>query len=453
MSLKQRRLLFYSFILLFLLIAPFALLYATGRTINWSRFEIQKTGSMIIESEPSSADIFLNDKRPTLFFNQIFKRNAAPKTNTRLTNLAPANYLLRLELKGYLPWERKTTVRANEVTHIGPIRLFKEAKPELQNTLDQKHQILISPDGRTVVSIADTSLSVFKIPEHTQSNLTVKSLNNLSIHWSNDQENFILNDTYIINRQGKIVVNLTDSLAFQPTFVRWDSDTNDQIYYIEKNYLYRFIFISKKSELVMDINTLLKTGDLYDYKLDNNHVYFVIKKQQGSEIVVLYPESPKKQTTATLSEGTYHFISDAKNKVLLLETQKKDLYLLEQPLPLFFSPRVTLVAKNYAVGWWNKNKVLYATPFEIREWNNNQENLISRFGEVVIGLGQLSKNNEILFATKDSIKILPSSEQIFSQNVNLLSEVEISNLLIVNDDNLHFIGNYKNQYGIFKLDF
>jgi len=453
MSLKQRRLLFYSFILLFLLIAPFALLYATGRTINWSRFEIQKTGSLIIESEPSNADIFLNDKRPTLFFNQILKRNASPKTNTRLTNLAPANYLLRIELAGYLPWERKTTVVANEVTHIGPIRLFKDAKPELQNTLDQKKQLLISPDGRTVVSISDTALSVIQIPEQTQFNLTIEKGGKSSIYWSNNQENFVLNDRYIISRQGEIIVNLRDSLAFQPTFVRWDNDNDDQIYYIEKNRVYRFIFISKKNELVMDITPLLKTGDLYDYKLDNNHVYFVIKKKPGAEIVVLYPGSPKKQTTATLPDGTYHFISDAKNKVLLLETQKKELYLLEQPLPLFFSPRVTLLAKNYAVGSWNKNKVLYATPFEIREWDNNHENLISRFGEVIIGLGQLSKNNEILFATKDSIKILPTSDQIFSQTVNLLSEVEIGNVLIINDDNLYFLGNYNNQYGIYKLDF
>ncbi len=453
MSLKQRRLLFYSFILLFLLIAPFALLYATGRTINWSRFEIQKTGSLIIESDPSNADIFLNDKRPTLFFNQILNRNASPKTNTRLTNLAPANYVLRLELPGYLPWERKTTVAANEVTHVGPIRLFKDAKPELQNTLDPKKQLLISPDGRTVVSISDTSLSVIQIPEQTQFNLTIEKGGKSSIYWSNNQENFVLNDTYIISRQGQIIANLRDSLAFQPTFVRWDNDNDDQIYYIEKNRVYRFIFISKKNELVIDITTLLKTGDLYDYKLDNNHVYFVIKKKSGAEIVVLYPGSPKKQTTATLPDGTYHFISDAKNKVLLLETQKKELYLLEQPLPLFFSPRVTLIAKNYAVGNWNKNKVLYATPFEIREWDNNHENLISRFGEVIIGLGQLSKNNEILFATKDSIKILPTSDQIFSQTVNLLSEVEISNVLIINDDNLYFLGNYNSQYGIYKLTF
>ncbi len=453
MSLKQRRLLFYSFIFLFLLIAPFALLFATGRTINWSRFEIQKTGSMIIESEPSNASILLNNKRPTLFFNQLINKNAVPKTNTRLTNLAPANYVVRLDLEGYIPWEKKATVRANEVTNIGPIRLFKQATPELQTNLDQKQQLLISPDGRTVISLRSPSITIIQVPERKQFNLNIESTNNTSIFWSNDQEVFVFNDTYVINRQGELIANLTESLSFQPDFVRWDSDSHDQIYYVQKNQIYKFSFFNKKNELIININSLLKSGDLYDYKVDGNHIYFVIKKKLGAEIVVLYPGSPKKETTATLPEGTYHFINDAKNKILLLETQKKDLYLLEQPLPLFFSPRVTLVAKNYAVGWWNKNKVLYATPFEIREWNNNQENLISRFGEVVIGLGQLSKNNEILFATKDSLKIIPTTDQIFSQTVTLLSNIEISNLLLVNDSDLYFVGNDTNQFGIFKLEF
>ncbi len=451
MSLQQRRLLFYSFILLFLMIAPFAILYATGRTINWRQFEIQKTGSMIIETEPANADIFLNDKRPILFFNQIFQRNSAPKTNTRLINLAPATYQLRLELSGYIPWEKKTVVRANEVTNIGPIRLFKNSKPELHYSLDQQ-KFLTSSDGRTVLTITGTTVTVFQVPEKKEIKFSLNLPTNPSIFWSENQENFVLNNTYIINRQGEIIENLTTSLAFPPSFVRWGNDRSNEIYFIEKNKLYRFIFANDKSEEVIDINGLLRTGDLYDYKVDNNHVHFALKKTSAAEIVVLYLNSSR-QATAPLPEGTYHFISDAKNKILLLETKKKDLYLLEQPLPLFFSPRVTLVAKNYTVGWWDKNKVLYATPFEIREWNDNHEKLISRFSEGIIGLGQLRKNNEILLATKDNIQIIESGGELFNQTISLLSGVEIAKLLLVNENDLYFIGNYNNTYGIYKLEF
>lgn len=433
------------------MIAPFAILYATGRTINWRQFEIQKTGSMIIETEPANADIFLNNKRPILFFNQIFQRDSVPKTNTRLTNLAPATYQLRLELAGYIPWKRKTVVRANEVTNIGPIRLFKNSKPELHYSLDQQ-KFFTSPDGRTVLMITQTTVTVFQVPEKEEIKLNLNLPANPPIFWSENQDNFVLNDTYIINRQGEIIENLATNLAFPPSFVRWGNDRSNEIYFIEKNILYRFIFANNKSEEVININALLKTGDLYDYKVDNNHVHFALKKKSGAEIAVLYLNSPR-QATAPLPEGTYRFISDAKNKILLLETKKKDLYLLEQPLPLFFSPRVTMVAKNYTVGWWDKNKVLYATPFEIREWNDNQEKLISRFGEVIIGVGQLRKNNEVLFATKDNIQIIETGGELFNQTVSLLSDVEISKLLLVNENNLYFIGNYNNTYGIYKLDF
>lgn len=453
MSLKQRRLLFYSFIFLFLIIAPFALLYATGRTINWSRFEIQKTGSIIIESEPDRADIFLNNKRPILFFNQIFQKNSVPRTNTKLSNLTPGNYLLRLELPGYLAWEKKTTIRANEVTHVGPIRLFKQTKPELQQTLENKQEIITSPDGRTVISLLDQSLTTIQVPENNQTKLVVPAKKNPSVVWSNDQESFILNDTLVINRSGQLVANLKGELTFQPSFVRWNADNHDSIYFIEKNRLEQFIFATKKSEVVMEISSLLKSGELLDYRPSEGHTYFTLRKKQESEIILLYSNSLTRQSSASLPVGTYHFINDIKNKILLLETQKKNLYLIEQPLPLFFSPRVTLVAQNYSLGHWNKNSVLYVTPFEIRKWEDNQDKLIARLGEAVIGLELISKNNDILFATKKGLNILPIAEQAFNQTITLGEVEEISHLLIVNDNTLYFIGQYNNQYGIYKLNF
>lgn len=108
--------------------------------------------------------------------------------------------------------------------------------------------------------------------------------------------------------------------------------------------------------------------------------------------------SKKKQPLLFL-KGPIILLMMPKIKFYFLKPRKRPLFTWTT-IAFIFSPRVTLVAKNYAVGWWNKNKVLYATPFEIREWNNNQENLISRFGEVVIGLGQLSKITKFFLRQK-----------------------------------------------------
>jgi len=53
--------------LLFAIISSLIILYASGYEINWQHLltplGVQKTGMIIIHSEPSGADIFLNNKK------------------------------------------------------------------------------------------------------------------------------------------------------------------------------------------------------------------------------------------------------------------------------------------------------------------------------------------------------------------------------------------------------
>lgn len=453
MSLAKRRLIFLAFTLLFLMVAPLALLYATGRTINWQELEIQKTGSIIVESKPNNADIFLNNSRPNFFIDQVLKKNSAPKTDTRITNLNPGNYIVKLSLSGYHQWEKKITITANEVTHIGPIHLFKKSQPELFSNLEKNLPIYISPDKRTVISLNDQLLNIVQIPENTKHQLPIINQKNPTIYWSNDNNNFILNDVYVISRNGELLANLEQKLNISPSFVRWDNKNNDRIFYIEKNQLKKYNYISSQKETIKDLSLILKTGELDDYKASDNYLYFVIKKTNVSELKVVELSSPHREAGSTLSESTYHFISDNKDQILLRDIHKNTLYLLEQPLPLFFTPRLSLVASDYVIGRWESNELTYSTPFEIRTWKDNHATLISRYGEAITDLVKIHNNNEILFTTSHTINIMPLSEQPFGQTVTLLDSAPISSLLLVNNDTLYFIGEIDTNYGIYTLKY
>jgi hypothetical protein len=453
MSLSQRRLIFLAFTLLFLMIAPIALLYATGRTINWQEFEIQKTGSIIVESIPHNADIFLNNTRPNLFVDQILKKNSTPKTDTRITNLTPGNYTIKLILSGYHEWERRTTINENEVTHIGPIHLFKKSKPELFSSLEKDQPLFISPDKKTVLSLNAQTITILQVPEKIQHQLKITDQKYPVIHWSNDNANFILNDSYVISRNGELLANLTQKLNISPSFVRWDNKNNDRIFYIEKNQLKKYNFTSTQKEVVKDLSSILKMGELDDYKPSDSYLYFVIKKAEISEIKIIELNSPHREADTPLERGTYHFISDYRDQILLKNIHKNIVYLLEQPLPLFFTPRLSLVATDYAHGRWESNELIYTTPFEIRSWRNNQATLISRFGETITDLAKIQKNNEIIFTTSHNINVIPLSEQPFGQTVTLLDSVQISSLLLVNSDILYFIGEVDGNYGVYTLEY
>jgi len=60
MNLIRRRILYIFFIFLFLLITPLIILYANGYKLS-NNFRLEKTGILILDSEPQDAKIFLED--------------------------------------------------------------------------------------------------------------------------------------------------------------------------------------------------------------------------------------------------------------------------------------------------------------------------------------------------------------------------------------------------------
>jgi len=75
MNLTLRRIIFYTFCFLFLVISTLIILYASGYQINYrylfTPLGVQKTGMTIIYSNPAGADIYLNNKMVKRFFQSV----------------------------------------------------------------------------------------------------------------------------------------------------------------------------------------------------------------------------------------------------------------------------------------------------------------------------------------------------------------------------------------------
>lgn len=452
MTLTQRRLLFYSFIFLFILIAPFAILYATGRTINWGNLEIQRTGSLVIESEPSGAEVFLNDKRPTAFLQKVFGRATVPRTTARLINLAPGTYHLRLQTPNYFPWEEEINIRPNEVTNIGPVHLFKAAQPELVYPLPASSQLFISPDKQRIFSSETTSVNFIDFSRHQEASIPLTNSQPLSVEWSLDSRWALLNEQFITDANGKIIVDSKKLTGYTPSFWRWDSLAPDIIYFVDQEILYRLELTNQNVTPVLDFQPLLTGRLLVDYKPSARHMYLILTSSQGPELLTIDPDKPAKQNSVTLPPGHYQFLKN-QDKTLLFEKNKQILYLIDQPLPLFLSPRITSVATDYSVGRWDGNSLFYATPLEIRRWDNNQENLIGRFGEPIVDLAFNANRQVLLTATTAGLTLRPATNRPYSQTTKLLDVANLTNLLSVSNSNLYFVGTVNDQTGIFSLEY
>src|SRR3989339_1238981 len=131
MSLKQRQALFIFFILVFLTATPLISLYAIGYKIG-SGFSFQKTGMLILDTDPKGAKIHLDGKIQQNFFKRIYaEEQSYIRTPAKIKNLLPGTYDVRVELPGFWPWQKKLTVNPGQSTFAADIRPFKKALPQL----------------------------------------------------------------------------------------------------------------------------------------------------------------------------------------------------------------------------------------------------------------------------------------------------------------------------------
>lgn len=110
---KIRACLFYLSIAVFFVTVPVTLIFSLGYDITWRRLKFSQVGLLEVDSVPSGAVVYLNEK------------DTRQSTPAVLRELRPGSYTLRLELKDYYPWQNNIEVAAGKVTSIKDMVLFR----------------------------------------------------------------------------------------------------------------------------------------------------------------------------------------------------------------------------------------------------------------------------------------------------------------------------------------
>jgi hypothetical protein len=96
----------------FIVLTPLILLYASGYRLDWTTKSLQRFGIIVLVSQPSSIQTFVN--------NEAIDR----RSPVRIRDLAPGNYDIRIEKDGFIPWQKILEVEAEMVTKAEHIVLF-----------------------------------------------------------------------------------------------------------------------------------------------------------------------------------------------------------------------------------------------------------------------------------------------------------------------------------------
>ncbi|MBI4252660.1 PEGA domain-containing protein [Candidatus Uhrbacteria bacterium] len=130
-----RRIIFTLFVLLFIITATTLLFYASGYRYHVGKRVIEKTGKLIVETQPRGA--------------RIIVAGAAVQplqTPTSISYLLSGEYELTIEKDGYFPVRKRISIAPGVSTVVNDIVLIKKEEPRL----------LIGTDGvKEAISIAD----------------------------------------------------------------------------------------------------------------------------------------------------------------------------------------------------------------------------------------------------------------------------------------------------------
>jgi hypothetical protein len=247
---KWRKRLFYSLIILFILLGAGGVLYAQGWRLDIKSFTAKKVGAIYVRSFPKEAEIYLNGK-------PIKNKTGIFQAGTLINGLFPKTYKLKLFLPNYYDWQRTVAVQPSLVSEAKyavlvprePTAVFVEP---LKNFWIINGEVLIQRNNNELVFRNQTlkGEEVIKLTQNPRSVLTIDSKNKEYI-W-NELENGTSTNLSVLFRK------LTKR-TLAPSTITIDPATGAKLIIFNPSSL-SILDIKKESLLVISTSSAAITG-------------------------------------------------------------------------------------------------------------------------------------------------------------------------------------------------
>ncbi len=471
MSKKIRRILFYSFLSLFILAGGGIIFLSQGWRLKidncrlpviWNcQIAITRTGAIFIESKPKGVVIKID--------GEIFEdKSGLIQSGTLITNLLPKDYKVEIEKDGYLPWEKNIRVNSGLVAEVLKIVLVPEEinkkTADITKSIDsfwvnqQKRIILKNKEG------------LYYFPSSASANESetsnIKLRGDKFIQWSESGDKAIVEDSKNLIYYLYDFNNLSKILNVSAILNNFQQVNISEISFcpIESN---KLIVKDKKGALsLLDLNHL-KLEDLVKalaWTVKNSNLYYVGETPQslflGGFNLILKTSDNLVDLPENL--GTISEISSAGNKISFL-TKDGGLYLFNRETKTF--EQIAHSAKKFAFSYDNKKIAFLDKDDKLNVYflENYRINVNKKAGEIIdfsfYEKGAASVKNLFWYKDSDHLLInylgndgkekidfveiddrLPTNKYTLVEDaLDFFYESGSDNLYFIQDDNLYFV--------------
>ena len=420
----HRRIIPWIFVISFLIITPAVIFYTSGYRWNQKKGIIEKNGTFIIDTTPSGAKIFIDNK------------DINKTTPFTIQDMSPGNHNIKLELKNYYSWSKNLNSIPEKVTFVNNITLWPKTKTEL----------LI--EDRNIIDFYTPTKSNFII-------LNKKESKNKSILIKYNLENNQKESTFITNFLPKSQNNLWNSTQ-NNSFITFD---NQQKFLLESNPLK--LFSLPDGEYHWEDNSL--AADLTGSKLFISKNGIVQKEKQSPNIISSYQKltiqnfSQQNKIALLLNKNAktgfvlphknwkFHYL-DSKNVILHYNNQWLWLDLEHKPYKYSLAQgekihciqnkkTTCLIQNNNEIFLWHKKSI---------------PELIIRNSQPITSSGWINNGTDIFLTTKKEVYIYNTDQRDQYLKTKIANFDNIYKVLF-NNYNLYILGDKNNKHGIWKL--
>ena len=395
MTKRTRTILFSICLLLFVLLAPTAVLYSQGYRIDLNPpaggIKLTQTGGLFVKALPKQADIYINNelnKRTDFFFGSAL-----------IENLLPKDYKIEIKKDGYHAWEKTLPIKEKQVQEARNIVLFPQ-DIKLANLSTQVTEFWLSPDSKKIVTLEQ---------EEEGWALKLHDLDkNIKSHLISEMDIFA---------QGSELLNLTFSEDSRKLNLKTGSAEKIKYFTLEIDKT-KLIPAEVPAPLLTEENILAQqkiNGDTYYLNQDGQLL-------KNEEILTLVPFPAKQETKYNLHFWQNNIFLQEANTLYQFNDESKE-------FDFFFDKLISFKVSpdHRRLVYFSKQELWTFFLEDINELpakKSGDKILLTNSKEQLIDIFWLN-NDYLLFTTKEIVSIIELDDR---DRLNIIDVIEIKEL-------------------------
>lgn len=456
MPLWLRRIIYYSFIAVFLIVAPLLALYSMGYRYHWVKHRLERTGLIIIDGEPRDA---------TVAVDGAIRSARLP---ARIGGLGPNVYTVRIEREGYLPWERRLMVESGRTTSVMHALLFRALDPA-HRVSGSVTNLAVSANNRWAAytrafgAFSEVWLLNCTTGERTlvmRIGVTGKATQEhpIALTWSPRGAALLITtptDTLLMDpREPTTHRSLRSALGRMPTAIQWELASDDAIIALAESRLYR---IHRTTWRAVPLPIAVP---VHPFAVGRDVVYTSRPYQgpqgAGTEVLAIPTDGGEPRSIAGIIGGTLTRFTDLRGTTLIGEQQARpgvihtvilNTAARQQPAVRSGTGRIAHPDDPHAVAWRTDANELW-----VERGDDTQPELLVRRDTPIGDIRWHPEQPYLFFATHTAIIAVALDTPTPERTTTLATFDAIRHLVIRTDgDALFIVGRRGSEEGLWEL--